>query len=258
MTRTLLIIALAGCVTTLPGQTSEQTITGVLMDASCPAIGRSADSAENQVKHNGQTGANEQSTLGETARTKTETESRDLKVYDSKKTSSDQSEQDAGNNPGTNVAALQAQEKEVTRSVSSATAGPSQASATGTTGAATSTAPPQSGNVQSLSSVQGPGASNSAATSATGERSRTAPVRTTVGEKYKACIAKPTTTAFAIHSDGKLYVLDADSNKMVQEQMRNEAFQASMSDKSGAPQWLSVTVVGTASDDTLSITSVRK
>jgi hypothetical protein len=45
---------------------------------------------------------------------------------------------------------------------------------------------------------------------------------------------------------------------MVQQQMRNEAFRASMTDETGAPKWLSVTVEGTAKGRELKITSVRK
>jgi hypothetical protein len=53
-------------------------------------------------------------------------------------------------------------------------------------------------------------------------------------------------------------VFDEAGNDMVRQQMRNEAFRAGMTDESGAPKWSTVTVVGTASGDRLTITSVRK
>jgi hypothetical protein len=96
-----------------------------------------------------------------------------------------------------------------------------------------------------------------------GERSRTGSAMsgttlTTVREKYSQCVVTPSTTSFAIHTDGQLYVLDQASNDMVRQQMSNEAFRASMSDGGSGPKFMTVTVVGTPSGDRLSITSVRK
>lgn len=203
---------------------SGQPITGLLMDASCktiastrPAPGPTVDPSTGRVNQSGMTGSNAQSMPGETGKTKTETEARS----------------------------------------SAATAGPSQASATGTTGASVGTVPPQSGNVQNTKPVQGPGAADSSSASDTGVRARTADP-STVREAYKDCLVKPETAAFAIHTDGKVYVLDTAGNEMVAEQMRNEAFRASMSDPAGKTKWMTVTVVGTTSGDTLTIRSVRK
>jgi hypothetical protein len=81
---------------------------------------------------------------------------------------------------------------------------------------------------------------------------------TTVREKYKDCVARATTTHFALHANGRLYTLDQASNEMIRQQMQNEAFRASMTDASGSPKWISVTVTGTPSGDTLSISSVRR
>jgi hypothetical protein len=81
---------------------------------------------------------------------------------------------------------------------------------------------------------------------------------TTVREKYKDCMARSSTTDFAIHAGGRLYVLDPASNEMIRQQMRNEAFRGSMSDSTGSPQWITVTVTGTPQGDTLAITSVRR
>jgi hypothetical protein len=88
-----------------------------------------------------------------------------------------------------------------------------------------------------------------------GERSR---MITSVREKYRDCVARSTTTGFAIHANGQLYVLDPAGNEMVRQQMRNEAFRASMTDSAGSPQWITVTVAGTPGGDTLSVTSVRR
>jgi hypothetical protein len=81
---------------------------------------------------------------------------------------------------------------------------------------------------------------------------------TTVREKYRDCIARSTTTDFALHANGQLYLLDAASNAMIRQQMQNEAFRASMTDAGGSPKWISVTVTGTPTGDTLSIGSVRR
>jgi hypothetical protein len=54
-------------------------------------------------------------------------------------------------------------------------------------------------------------------------------------------------------------VLDQASNEMVRQQMRNEAFRGAMTDRTGEPHWITVTVVGTPGENNaLSITSVRK
>src|SRR5688572_14104239 len=59
-----------------------------------------------------------------------------------------------------------------------------------------------------------------------GERSRTESIDpatsssfTTVREKYRDCMVKPTTTSFAIHSDGRLIILDGAGNQTVRQQM---------------------------------------
>ena len=80
----------------------------------------------------------------------------------------------------------------------------------------------------------------------------------TVREKYRDCVARSTTTNFALHANGQLYMLDPASSEMVRRQMQNEAFRASMTDSAGSPQWITVTVNGTASGDTLSVSSVRR
>jgi len=145
-------------------------------------------------------------------------------------------------------------------SVGTATAGPSQASATGTTGAATSTVPPQASH-----NKQAGAASASATSAGTGERARSETeteslnAETTVREKYAGCVPKPSSTVFAIHANGTLYTLDQASNEMVSQQMRNEAFSANMSNGRDGTRWMTVTVLGTpGADNLLTIRSVRK
>jgi hypothetical protein len=233
------------------------------------------------MRQDGQTGANAQSTQGEIARTNTEQESRSLKVYSPQSAAGPDRASAAGttgaaaNNapaPGarneaddrmrrTESGAIENMPRLTESGRASATSGPSQASATGTTGAATAMAPTQAGQVQSLATA-GTGTSGQ---TATGERARTAdtavasPQIETVREKYRGCMVTPSTTSFAIHADGTLYVLDRASNQMVQEQMRNEAFRASMTNQRDASQWMTVTVQGTpTSENVLTIRSVRK
>src|SRR4051794_11171643 len=187
---------------------SGQTITGLLMDATCSVISSSAKTPASRSDR-----------------------------------MADRTERDAANNPGTNGPAGERAARASEQAISStATAGPSQASATGTTGAAVNTAPP-------------PRAANTKP--AAGERARTESALS-VREKYKDCAVKPGTTAFAIHTDRQVYILESASNRMVQEQMRNEAFRASMSDRAGADRFMTVTVMGTPSGNKLQITSVRK
>lgn len=241
----------------------DQTLTGVLMDATCKSIS-STRSDLTQVpgrmatpiamRQDGQSGANAQSTLGETARTQTEQEQRAMKVYSPQTTGTTGSAITPKNPAGTAAAGARTEADDrmprLTESGrSSATAGPSQASATGTTGAATATAPTESSIVQSVAPE-------------IGERARLVSSdsdQMTVRNKYRECMVKPSTTSFAMHAGGQLYVLDRASNDMVQEQMRNEAFRASMANQQDQSQWMTVTVKGTpTSDNTLTIRSVRK
>ena len=87
--------------------------------------------------------------------------------------------------------------------------------------------------------------------SATGERSRSAHTNpdvqwTTVREKYKDCKVSPTTTSFAIISNGQLYMLDGASDALKQRTSSNTP-----------SDWHSVTVVGNMTGDRITVTSVR-
>jgi hypothetical protein len=78
------------------------------------------------------------------------------------------------------------------------------------------------------------------------------------GDRYEACKATASTTVFAIHTDGQLFLLDEEGNDVVRQQMRNDSFRSSMSDESGAPRWLTVMVEGRRSGERLSISSLRR
>jgi hypothetical protein len=103
------------------------------------------------------------------------------------------------------------------------------------------------------------------ATAQEGQRSRTTDVEpadsssfTTVREKYKDCMVKPSSTKFAIHSAGKLIVIDEASNQVVKQALSGDQFQGDLTDASGKPQWMSVTLSGPMQGDRLKVTSVSK
>ena len=243
------------------GSISGQTITGVLMDASCAAItggssqaSSSTDAVRNSttstsaVTHSGRSSPTEgirnnsasaQGTTG-TADTSGSTSAR---VSDRDRTArsghgtaipSDETRAaaaraaDERNRMGSNVTG--------SSQVAGATSGAGSASALGTTGAATDVAVPS------------------------GERSRTAASSTsTIYGQYAQCQPTANTRSFAIHADGRLYLLDHAGNEMVRQQMSGEAFRSATSDGSGQPKWMTVTVIGTPGvNNTLAITSVRK
>jgi hypothetical protein len=77
-------------------------------------------------------------------------------------------------------------------------------------------------------------------------------------DKFENCKATAGTSEFAIHTDGKLFLLDEGGNEVVRSQVRNESFRASMVDDSGAPRWLTVTVEGRPAGQRLNIISMRR
>jgi hypothetical protein len=79
-----------------------------------------------------------------------------------------------------------------------------------------------------------------------------------VREKYRACMVKPTSTSFALHSDGRLVVLDEAGNQLVRQQLALEEFRSAMTDAGGNAKWMSVTVDGSMQGDRMSVTSVKK
>lgn len=96
--------------------------------------------------------------------------------------------------------------------------------------------------------------------SAEGERSRAgaAGSATTIREKYAECMVKPTTTAFAVHANGQLMVLDDTSNTRVREQMGSGPLRGALMDESGTAKWATVTIDGSMSGDKLSVNSINK
>jgi hypothetical protein len=92
-----------------------------------------------------------------------------------------------------------------------------------------------------------------------GTRARaTAGKSTSDEDRYAICKATAVSTAFAIHTDGRLYVLDEAGNDLVRAQMRNESFRSSLSDESGEPRWLTVMVEGKPAGNSLSVLSLRR
>jgi hypothetical protein len=71
-------------------------------------------------------------------------------------------------------------------------------------------------------------------------------------------MVKSTTTSFAVHSDGRLLLLDDASNQMVRQQLSSDQFRSGLTDASGNPSWMNVTLDGSMQGSRLSITSVKK
>jgi hypothetical protein len=83
-------------------------------------------------------------------------------------------------------------------------------------------------------------------------------IPTTVREKYRNCMATPTTSAFAIHSNGQVMVLDDASNAVVREQLAsNPDLKSGMADASGSPKFMSVTVNGSTTGNQLTVVSIQ-
>jgi len=243
MTKKLAVLLFTVGLLSASGQSSEtsKTITGLLMDASCAPIASTRSSAPNPA---------------------TETEHRSAALSGGPAHASATGTTGAASNtaaPSPRAGAEDRRDTEVvpdrnTRRETEAavrgnpTAGPSYSSATGTTGAAVDTTPPQTSHVQG-SATRGRSEPPSGALTAA----------ETVAEKYAACRPDEKTTHFAIHASGELYILDNDSNDMVRKQMRNEAFRASMSNGRDGSRWMTVTVLGTTGPgNNLKVESVRK
>lgn len=75
-------------------------------------------------------------------------------------------------------------------------------------------------------------------------------------EKYRGCMVQADTMSFALHSDGKVVLLDEASNKMVRDRMSSGAFSASMTDKRGSSKWMEVTMTGKATADRFTVSSM--
>jgi len=254
--KTLSVLVLTGSLLPLVAQSSEtgsaETITGLLMDASCRAIasGRSGNNSagENAAARQG----------GEGVRTRTDALGPSHASATGTTGAASNTASPSGSvSPGTGQARRDTEvipDRSMRRETEAstkgaATAGPSWSSATGTTGAAVDSVPPQATNVPNARRSTGGNANSSPLSSQT----------ETVGDKYSECRPTADSTAFAIHAGGTVFILDKSSNEMVQNQMRNEAFRASMSDRRDASRWMTVTVMGRrGAGDTLHVQSVRK
>jgi hypothetical protein len=71
-------------------------------------------------------------------------------------------------------------------------------------------------------------------------------------------MAKSTTTAFAVQTEGGLMVLDEAGNLAVRQAMLSDDFRTGLTDGSGNPRWMSVTVNGSIRGDKLTVTTVGK
>jgi hypothetical protein len=81
---------------------------------------------------------------------------------------------------------------------------------------------------------------------------------TTVREKYGACQVKPTTTSFAIYSQGTVYMLDASGNQAISQQMTSGTL-AGGSDQNAGSRFMMVSVNGTPQGDRLTgVTTVER
>ena len=89
---------------------------------------------------------------------------------------------------------------------------------------------------------------------AEGTRSRSADN----GDKYESCKATAETTEFALHTDGRLHLLDENGNEVVRQHIRNDSFRASLADEAGTPRWVTVMVEARTAGDKLTITSLRR
>lgn len=98
---------------------------------------------------------------------------------------------------------------------------------------------------------------------ATGTRSRTIdtmvdPNVTAMAGRYQMCQVTPSTTSYALFSNGKVVMLDDAGNKYIKEQMlSNDALKNGIISATGTPQWMTVTVVGPAVGDQMSVTSIE-
>ena len=244
MTRkfTLLLFAGSLCVFGQAPASTSPTMSGVLMNASCQAIasrqtGSSTRSSESTGATSGGNSASAQGTTGSATTT-----------TGGSRASATQGTSQADMNTVTH-AGRQSSTAGV-HGQAGATSGPSAASAHGTTGAAViGSTTESSGRLQTHTA---------AGTSGDRNRSADSTMPSTVRDKYKDCMATATTSAFAIYSNGNLYVLDSTGNDMVRQQMAGEAFRAAMTDAAGTPKWMTVTVQGTPNGESLAITSIRK
>jgi hypothetical protein len=143
------------------------------------------------------------------------------------------------------------------------TGGSSKTAATSTARGETRTSTASASDVSPARSTAEHTATQTPAGAGTAQRSRTTDTAisssfTTVREKYRDCMVKPTSTSFAIHSDGRLVVFDEASNQLIRQQLASEEFRSAMTDAGGNAKWMSVKVDGSMQGNRMSVTSVKR
>ncbi|HYO82976.1 MAG TPA: hypothetical protein VES20_16330 [Bryobacteraceae bacterium] len=220
----ILIISAIASAVSLIAQTGTQTVSGVLLDAGCPALASGATGSEDSSMPRKTTaGPSHASATGTTgAATETAVSTRSAEGVA-------RAEANEVTHAGRQTATSGLNNQPGVGSSSGATT----ASAAGTTGSAPA---PVAGTTPGT----GPVAPQSAG------RGRSADA---AAERYADCGAKSSTTAFAIHSsDGTIYRLDDAGNAMVRRQ----------AGKGGFDGKVEVSAVGSTRGDRFSIKSVQR
>lgn len=213
---------------TLTGQTRSQTLKGVLMDASCAAITSESGLSSNEAVRNSISSTSAVTQSGRASSTE------GLRNNSPASQNMGVTAGQARETTAAPVVVAREQAKDEQLRIGSNASGTSQIAGA----AATPDKSPAWTAVTSPSE---------------GERGR--PDTATVQEKYAGCAPAATTTSFALHTEGKLYVIDDEGNDLIRRQMSGEAFRAAMS----AAKWISVTVEGSpAANGMFHVTSIRK
>lgn len=269
-------------------QSSGQTMTGILMDASCAAISSNRTTTGSTVRTYSpgtQAASSNDAVMNSTTSTSAVTHSGRSSPTEGMRNNSASAQGTTGTADTTgSTAGRAATDRNATSATSQSTTEGARAAderrRTGSTTSSTETVTASSSvtatspssvddrsasagatsGANSASALGTTGAAPDSATAVAGDRNRSADSGiTTVREKYAQCVPSATTTSFALHANGQLYVLDQASNDIVRQQMSGEAFRGAMSNASGQPQWMTVTVSGTpGTGNNLTITSIRK
>ena len=220
-------------------QLGQQSWPGVLLDASCPAIAPTrsgtSPSATGVTIYTGSSSQPSSATTAGAAGTPTPTE-------DKAPLSRNTTATDVSPARSTTEAAAQATRDERPTSATPVPPSTTETKAAGANGVSPAGSP-----------------------ATTGERSRTVHTDATttswftaVKDKYRDCMAKSTTTAFAVQTEQGLMVLDEAGNLAVRQAMLSDDFRTGLTDGSGNPRWMSVTVNGSVRAGKLTVTTVGR
>ena len=216
----------------------QNSWSGVLMDATCAAVTSGAGSGSGVTSYSGSQSGSATASTGATG-------TRPTGEGTTSTASAGQTSQGARDQGASST----------TSTSSPTTTGTGTTAAAGTTG--------QSGQA---------GHSGAASGDTSGQRSRSSADSasfSTVREKYRDCMVKPTTTSFAIHSDGRVILLDEASNQTLRQKVAAGEFKpsgtggtaatpGSTAGSAGSNDWMSVTVNGSMQGDRLSVSSVSR